>query len=106
MGCDCWRSSTSYRVAWPHSNDSALALQALNRIGRDAKFDEGHYTVWSKYGTETRRVEHRFEADSPEFVTARQASWIAIENFVGRKWFRRLWVIRGIHLAKESVMTV
>jgi hypothetical protein len=76
-------------VVWPgpHSNDSTLALQTLNRIGRDAKFCEGRYTIWLKYGTETRRMEprrmeHRPEAESLEFVTARQASWIAIENLL------------------------
>lgn len=51
-------------------------------------------------------MEHRLEADSPEFVTARQASWIVTENFVRRKWLRRLWAIREIHLVRESVMVV
>jgi Heterokaryon incompatibility protein (HET) len=64
-------------VVWlgPQSNDSALAIQTLHRIGLDVNLDEVNKTIRARNGTETRLLER-----DPKAIVAKQDNWAAIRN--------------------------
>jgi hypothetical protein len=96
-------SSARQVVVWlgPESEDSALAVETLRRIGQDVDHDENIHTLYIKPGTETELLE-----DDAQALEAKETNWIAVKNLLQRDWFQRLWVIQETKLAAQVVINV
>ncbi|GES59488.1 HET-domain-containing protein [Aspergillus terreus] len=99
------RMSTIFReadrvVVWlgPESTDSNLAMQRLDFIGKQVVNTMDNWNISSP------------EAVAPDWCYFRYAipystaEWTAINAFLHRDWFSRVWVVQEIQLATDAVL--
>ncbi|KAH6712545.1 heterokaryon incompatibility protein-domain-containing protein [Leptodontidium sp. MPI-SDFR-AT-0119] len=86
-------------IVWlgPSEDDSTLALETLDRIGRGVDFDRRSFAVISEPGAWAEALE-----TNAEMLKAESPRWVAIAKLIRRGWFHRLWVFQEISLATSS----
>ncbi|KAH7348375.1 heterokaryon incompatibility protein-domain-containing protein [Rhexocercosporidium sp. MPI-PUGE-AT-0058] len=86
-------------IVWlgPSEDDSTLALETLDRIGRGVEFERRIFHVTCQPGTWAQYL-----ASNNEVLRAESPRWVAIAKLIRRGWFSRLWVFQEISLATSS----
>ncbi|GAB1212282.1 hypothetical protein ATERTT37_001416 [Aspergillus terreus] len=99
------RMSTIFRqadrvVVWlgPESTDSHLAMQRLDFIGRQVVNTMDNWNISSP---ETVAPDWCYSRYAIPYSTA---EWTAINAFLHRDWFSRVWVVQEIQLATDAVL--
>jgi hypothetical protein len=82
------------------SQNSALALQTLCRLGEGIDFNEKYYIVL-KPGSWADQISY-----DPEALKSNAECWFAIRDLLCREWFSRLWVFQEIGLATKATIIV
>ena len=87
-------SMASQVIVWlgPESQNSSLALRAIDRLGSQLRVDWGTYELTSASTGETiTRVPDPFDEET----------WKSVRDLLGRPWFERLWIWQEVRLARE-----
>lgn len=89
-------------IVWlgPEEDDSSVALEILDRIGSNVRFDPANYEVSPLPG-----ADQRF-GDPASALPYEEKDWSTIQKLFARTWFKRLWVRQEIALAKPSAIVV
>lgn len=92
-------SSAAKVVIWlgPGSEDSALGLRCIKRMGSKVTVDWGLQTM-----TATTEIGHWADIREKPYIS--DADGIAVYNVLNRNWFKRLWIWQEAWLAREAVV--
>ncbi|KID93568.1 Ankyrin and HET domain protein, partial [Metarhizium majus ARSEF 297] len=92
-------------IVWlgPEEDDSSTALEILDHIGSNVRFDPARYELSPLTGTNR---ENRKLGDPNSALSYKKREWLAIKKLFARPWFTRLWVRQEIVLAKPSAIVV
>ena len=90
-------SKASRVIVWlgPESQNSTLALRAIDRLGSQIRVDWNNHgiTAFSTGETITRFVDP-FDHEN----------WKSVGDLLGRPWFERLWIWQEVRLAREAYL--
>lgn len=86
-------------IAWlgPDSADGSHAMQALDFLGSQALTTVENLVIATPEATE-RHWDHQ------TVLAYERDTWVAIAQLLNRDYFRRLWVIQEIQVAKEVIL--
>ena len=92
-------SMASQVIVWlgPESQNSTLALRALDNIGSQLRVD------WNLYKTTSVSTGELIVGGSDPFKHKRV--WKSLGHLLSRPWFERLWIWQEVRLAREAYLS-
>lgn len=89
-------------IVWlgSEADDSSVAIEILDHIGSNIRFDPAKYKLSALPGAEPEF------ADPTSSLSYTEREWLTIKKLFARPWFKRLWVRQEIVLANPSAIVV